>query len=74
MKSLYCSLFGHDYDISKNVTNHVKEYTCKHCKEQVTTSENGHLILLTPKYKEINSELEKMHTKRLKRKTLILSH
>ncbi len=73
MKQLYCSLFGHDYTITKNVTNHVKEYICKHCKEQVTTSGNGHLTLLTPKYKEINSELEKIHTKRLKRKMVVLN-
>ncbi|MCH7525129.1 MAG: hypothetical protein IIC74_08985 [Bacteroidetes bacterium] len=73
MKSLYCSLFGHNYTISKNVTDHVKEYICKHCKEQKTTSGNGYLTLLTPKYKEINSELEKIHTKRLKRKSLRLN-
>lgn len=74
MKSLYCSLFGHDYTITKNVTDHVKEYSCKHCKEQVTTSGNGHLILLTPKYKEINSELEKIHARRLKRKIDVINH
>ena len=74
MKSLYCSLFGHDYTITKKVTNHVKEYNCKHCNEQVTTSGNGRLTLLTPKHKEINSELENIYTKRLKRKTAILHH
>ncbi|MCK5401019.1 MAG: hypothetical protein KAJ28_05240 [Flavobacteriaceae bacterium] len=74
MKYLYCSLFGHEYKVTKNVTDHVKEYICKHCKEQVTTNENGHLILLTPKYKDINSELEKIHNRRLKRKAPILDH
>jgi len=74
LKSLYCSLFGHDYSVTKNVTNHVKEYSCKHCKEQVTTSGNGHLTLLTPKHKEINSELAKIHTGRLKRKIAIINH
>jgi len=72
VKQLYCSLFGHDYKVSKEVTYHVKEYTCKHCKEQVTTNGNGKLTLLTPKYKEINSVLERIHYKRLKRKELIL--
>ena len=72
MKQLNCSIFGHDYKISKEVTYHVKEYSCKHCKEQVTTNGNGKLTLLTPKYKEINAVLERIHYKRLKRKQLIL--
>ncbi|MBT8272661.1 MAG: hypothetical protein KJO77_02570 [Bacteroidia bacterium] len=71
MKHLYCSLFGHNYEVTKNVTYHVKEYTCTHCREEVTTSGNGQLTLLTPKYKEINSVLERIHLKRLKRKQLI---
>jgi len=50
----------------------VKEYTCKHCNEQVTTNGNGKLTLLTPKYKEINAVLERIHYKRIKRKQLIL--
>ncbi|PTM10328.1 MAG: hypothetical protein DA407_03995 [Bacteroidetes bacterium] len=65
MKQLYCSIFGHDYQVSKEVTYHVKEYTCKHCKEQVTTNGNGGLTLLTPKHKEINSVLERIHNRRM---------
>lgn len=72
MKQFYCSIFGHDYQVSKEVTYHVKEYTCKHCKEQVTTNGSGKLTLLTPKYKEINDVLERIHYKRLKRKSLIV--
>jgi RNA polymerase subunit RPABC4/transcription elongation factor Spt4 len=72
MKQIYCSFFGHNYEITRNVTFHVKEYTCKQCHQQVTTNGNGKLIILTPKYKEINSVLERVHNKRLKRKSLIL--
>ncbi len=61
---LFCSLFGHNYFLSKKVTYHVKEYTCKSCKKQVTTDVNGDLIELTPKYKEINSVLERVYNKR----------
>jgi len=71
VKHFYCSLFGHNYKVTKKVTYHVKEYTCTHCHEEVTTSGNGQLTLLTPKYKEINSVLERIHLKRLKRKQLI---
>lgn len=69
---LYCSLFGHQYEISKKVTLHVKEYTCKCCKRQLTTNSNGNLIELTPKFQEINAILEEIYMKRrlrIKRKT-----
>ena len=73
MPRLYCNFFGHDYKVSKEVTNHVKEYTCSHCKKEVTTNSNGRLTDLTPKYKEINAILERVYTsrcKRLNKKTL----
>ncbi|MGS2725837.1 hypothetical protein ACU8DI_04460 [Psychroserpens sp. BH13MA-6] len=69
MKGLYCSFFGHQYEVSKNITYHVKEYKCTHCQSQVTTSGNGGLTPLTPKYKEINSVLERIHNKRISRIT-----
>lgn len=68
MKHIYCSLFGHDFKVSKQVTYHVKEYTCKHCKTEVTNNGNGGFTLLTPKYKEINSVLERIHNRRLERR------
>ncbi len=73
---MYCNLFGHDYDITKRVTYHVKEYTCRHCKKELTTNSNGKLIELTPKFKEINAILERIYTsriERLKKKTIALS-
>ncbi len=70
MKYLYCSIFGHNYEVTKKVTYHVKEYSCKNCHEEVTTNGNGNLTLLTPKFKEINSVLERIHLKRLKRQQL----
>jgi len=70
---IYCDLFGHNYEMSKKVTLHVKEYTCKCCRRQVTTNGNGKLTELTPKFQEINSILEQIYTRRmmrLKNKTL----
>lgn len=64
VSKLYCNVFGHQYDVSKKVTQHVKEYTCKCCKKQLTTNGNGKLTELTPKFQEINSVLEYIHTKR----------
>jgi len=73
---MYCSIFGHNYKITKRVTYHVKEYTCTHCKKQLTTDSNGNLTELTPKFKEINAILERIHLsrmERLKKKTLVSS-
>ena len=71
MSFIHCSLFGHDYIVSKDITRHVKEYQCKHCKKQMTTSGNGNLIPLTPKFQEINSVLKSMYNKKVRRKTPI---
>jgi hypothetical protein len=73
---IYCDLFGHNYEMTKKVTLHVKEYTCKCCKRQLTTNSNGKLTELTPKFQEINSILEEIYTRRmmrLKSKTLTSS-
>jgi hypothetical protein len=67
LKSIYCSFFGHQYEVSKNITYHVKEYKCTHCSSQVTTSGNGGLTPLTPKYQEINSVLSRIHNRRVSR-------
>ena len=71
---LICNIFGHNFEVSKKVTYHVKEYQCRHCKKQMTTNSNGNLIDLTQKYKEINAILERIHNKRmlrLKKKTFV---
>ena len=64
---LYCNVFGHNYEVSKKVTSHVKEYTCTCCKKQLTTNSNSNLTELTPKFKEINSILEEIYTRRMER-------
>ncbi|TVZ58421.1 hypothetical protein NA63_0921 [Flavobacteriaceae bacterium MAR_2010_105] len=61
---MYCSIFGHELLVSKEVTHHVKEYKCKHCNFQMTTNGKGKLTPLTPKYREINSVLESVYNKR----------
>ena len=75
MKHWHCSLFGHNYIVTKRVTSHVKEFCCKHCKRQVTTNGQGKLTPLTPKYKEINSVLGNYYMRRRsKRSSVILDH
>jgi len=67
LPSLYCNVFGHNYEVTRKVTYYVKEYTCKHCKKELTTNGNGQLTELTPKFKEINSILEYIHNRRMLR-------
>ena len=57
-------MFGHDFQITRHVTYHVKEYTCKNCKKELTTNSCGNLTELTPEFKEINDVLERIHVKR----------
>lgn len=65
MKNIQCLVFGHDYEVTRNVTYHVKEYSCINCQKQLTTNGNGKLVELTPKFKEINDVLERIHQKRI---------
>lgn len=64
MKNIHCKMFGHDFQVTRCVTYHVKEYTCKNCKKEFTTSSSGTLTELTPKFREINDVLERIHYKR----------
>jgi len=64
---LRCTVFGHNYKLTKNVTDHVKEYTCSCCRHQLTTDSNGRLTELTPKFEEINGSLERLYKNRLRR-------
>ena len=63
--TLYCNVFGHNYQVTKKVTYHVKEYACKNCKKELTTNGNGYLTELTPKFREINSILANIHNRRM---------
>ena len=67
MKQLQCNLFGHNYEVTRQVTYHIKEYNCKNCKKQLTINGNCQLIELSPKFKEINDVLERIHIKRIKK-------
>lgn len=63
----YCDIFGHNYQVTREVTEHVKEYTCKCCKKELTTNSNGKLTELTPKFKEINEVLAKIYSNKTSR-------
>ncbi len=66
LKHLYCKLFNHDYVVKNHITKFVKEYACSHCGKELTTSDQGELILLTDNRREINKVLKKLYQKRKK--------
>ena len=65
---LYCSVIGHQYRVTKKVTNYVKEYQCTCCGKEVTNNANGMLVPLTPKLKFIHLGLEQVVFKRSNKK------
>lgn len=64
MKKVLCNLFGHHYSVSKNITQHIKEYKCVHCEKHVTTDVSGNLSAITPELEDINKTLERIYQKR----------
>ncbi|MCM4167908.1 hypothetical protein KCTC52924_01274 [Arenibacter antarcticus] len=62
--SICCSIFGHHFIISKNITLHIKEYKCVHCYKEVTTDVSGNLSELTPELQDINDTLQHIYNKR----------
>ena len=65
LTSLYCSTFGHHFEISNKITNYIKEYKCKTCGQEVTNGTSGDIELLTFKNKELNAILSAFFKKKL---------
>lgn len=62
--ALYCRFFGHDLQISKNITGHIHEYKCAKCGMEMTDTANGFIARLTPKFKETNNYLAQVYRKK----------
>lgn len=67
---LLCYYFGHRLFISRRITNHIKEYSCSRCGQEMTDTANGFLADLTPRLQETNTFLAKIHERRRNRKVL----
>lgn len=61
---ILCSVFGHRYEVSKEITPHITEYRCKVCQCESTTNIQGRLDILTPELKDINQTLAAFYKKR----------
>ena len=68
---LFCCHFGHRLHISRRITNHIKEYSCSRCGQEMTDTANGFLANLTPRLQETNTFLAKIHERRRNRKMIL---
>lgn len=68
LSGIVCSTLGHDYVISRKITNHINEYKCTNCGKEVTDNFSGRLENLTYKTKEINTSLALFFEKKTRRK------
>lgn len=64
-KKVLCSLMGHKFIVTRNITNHFKEFKCTVCQIELTNDDNGRKTFLTPELKEINETLRGFHNKKL---------
>lgn len=63
-----CAIFDHRFKVSQEITDHIKEYKCTRCGEEMTDTAQGFLAKLTPKFRETNKYLSRYYRKRCSRK------
>lgn len=63
-KKIFCSFFGHHFVVTRDVTEHFKEYKCTCCNLELTNDLKGHKTFLTPELKSINETLFTINKKR----------
>jgi len=73
LTSLYCSTFGHSFTISNKITNHINEYKCKTCGQEVTNVASGDIELLTYKNKKVNASLSAFFKKKSQHNAALLN-
>ncbi len=66
-KKIICQLFGHRIITTKNITKNIKEFRCTVCNLELTNTEKGQRIFLTPELKDINETLSQFIKKRMMR-------
>lgn len=72
LSGVVCSTLGHDYIVTRKVTNHISEYKCAQCGREVTdTMSKGKLEVLTYKNREVNTTLASFFQKKNRR---VLAH
>ena len=65
---IVCGTLGHDYVISRKITNHINEYKCTNCNKEVTDNFYGRIENLTFQTKKVNTSLALFFEKKMRRK------
>lgn len=63
-----CAVFDHQFRVSQNITDHIKEYKCIRCGEERTDTAHGIIAKLTPKFRETNRYLSSYYRKKCSRR------
>jgi len=71
ISGIVCSTLGHDYAVSRKITNHINEYKCTKCGKEVTDNFAGRVEDLTLKTKQVNTSLALFFEKKMRRKCTI---
>lgn len=66
--ALICAILDHRFEVSRNITEHIKEYKCTCCGQEMTDTAQGIKVKLTPKFRETNAFLENFYKRRCSRK------
>lgn len=70
LSKVSCAIFGHNYLVTRKVTDHIYEYKCTCCGKEVTNNYAGKLEQLTYENKKVNSTLSKFLKKKLASKVI----
>jgi hypothetical protein len=68
ISSLICFAFGHDYIVTRKITNHVFEYECACCGREVSNNRSGKFEKLTLQKRKLNEKLSRFFIKKRKLK------
>ena len=64
LTNVLCNTFGHNYSITRKVTEHINEYQCSHCGREMTDNYSGNVEILTHQIKKVNTTLSTFLQKR----------
>ena len=64
--SLVCTALGHDYIITRKITDYINEYKCNCCGKEVSNNYSGNFESLTQKQREVNECLSSFFIKKKK--------
>ena len=62
-----CGILGHRFEVSQEITQHIREYRCTCCGQEMTDTAQGFMARLTPKFRETNAFLANYYKRKCSR-------